>query len=587
MIDYKDNSKYNKTRIFINITVLIILTIFIFSCSYPKDNKYSQIKKMIHDQFPMYVKISSDGNKLLLKNKIGEVFELLISNIHGSEPEVIDRSNFSQLSLTWNPNEEEIIFQEFNYKTKMYDLYKVGIISKKRCLLPLPASNNAIPPLRWSKDGKYLAYIATAGNSNLYVFEYNKNEIKNIFANMNPYSDFQWSGDSTLFFIENPKSPILKQVDIFTNEIREYGLSKYGEVKNFSIKGEKVLFIGREIDKQYFQCYELDLENGDIKRKTEKNYNISSCRYSNNNFMFFYNQNENGINRLYCSDSIINDCISKLEEPQGSLQIDLENMNDLFLNHSSFYYPSELLKFNLKNSEKEILYKPGNSDYLRLEKPDFVEIERENSNLTINGYFWKAENANVRNKTIIYLHGGPFLQSDPLWNIQSKLFNKYGFNVFSINYHGSSGYSDEFANKNNEFDQVLDVVASVKYLKTKFHVKEENIIIVGSSYGGKLALRACDYINNIGGIVLISGVLPEDNGAFQNLRKTKILGFYGEMDPLSLDALNFFKRYNLIRPDVENFMLFKKEGHFFHRSSSWTDVYGKIIESFSELNRKR
>jgi len=557
-----------------------VLVVFIFACSNKKEYKYPQILKLILDQYPMYVKISPDGNKVLLKNRSEENFELLISDIPMSELDTIDSSDFTQLSLTWHPNEKEIIFQELNPKTRKYDLYKVDITSKKRTLVGLPASKNAIPPLKWSKNGTYLSYLVTDEMTVLHIYDYGKKEIIRSFPNASIYSGFQWSGDTTIFFIENPKEPMLKQINIVTGKIAKYDLLKNGEVTNFSVKESKVLYIGREDNMKYFQCYELNMESGDIKKMIGKNFNISSCRYSNNDSIFYYSQNENGIDRLYCSDSSINNSIQDLGEISNCLQIDLEQENKLYFTHQTLCYPPQLLQFDIKNLKQEVIYKPLYAEHLRIEKPDFLEIESEEYNSKIPGYFWKSDSLSVGKKAVIYVHGGPLLQSKPLWDMRTKLLNNKGFSVLSINYHGSSGYTQEFALEKDEFNQVLDIVASVHYIKSNYNIREENIILIGSSYGGKLVLKACDYLNDIGGIVLISGTIT-NNTNLQKLRKIKLYGFYGDMDPLSIEAITFFEKNGLKYPKKGNLILFKNEGHFFHKSSSWASVYGKLIESFS------
>ena len=566
------------------LTQSIILLIFFACISNNNRKECTRVLEMILDQYPMYVKVSPNGNKILLKNRCKETFELLTSDIPVCGFNVINTSHFTQLSLTWHPNGSEVIFQELNPKTRKYALYRVDINSKKRTLIGLPASTNAVPPLRWSKTGKYLAYLATDRLTNLYIYDYKKKEIKNIFPYLSLYSDFQWLGDSIISMIENPKRPILKQINLITNEICEYSLLKFEEVNKFSIIGKNVLFIGREPNNEYFQCYQLNLENSTIKQMTDKNYNVSSCRYTNNGSIFYYNRNENGVNKLYCSDSTINSYIQGSVKSQGNLLINLEQNSELYVAHQSFNYPTELLKFDVTKHIKDVIYSHDLKTHLRLEEPVFLEISRENSKFNIPCYLWKTNIPGFNDKSVIYVHGGPFGQSEPLWNIRAKLLNDYGFNVLSINYHGSSGYSKEFAQEKDELVQVLDIVESIKFLKNKYHVKEENIILLGSSFGGKLVLKAINYFNNIGGVVLISGIITDDID-LQKLKKTKLYGFYGEMDPLSLRAYDFFRGSDLIYHNSENLNFLKKEGHIFHKSSSWASVYCTIIETFSDLNK--
>ena len=119
----------------------------------------------------------------------------------------------------------------------------------------------------------------------------------------------------------------------------------------------------------------------------------------------------------------------------------------------------------------------------------------------------------------------------------------------------------------------------------KYNIDSENIVLIGSSYGGKLVLKASDYIEKLGGIVLISGVVDTNIKNLEKLKKTKIIGFYGKLDPLANKAHIFFKENRLINSESNNLKIYKGEGHFFHRSTTWASIYGSIIEEFSNTKK--
>lgn len=562
--------------------IQLLQLILIFSCIDTIKNEYPQISDMILKQYPMYVNTSPNGTKILLKNRNKESFDLIIKDASLSRFDTIDRSDFTQLSLTWHPNGSVIFFQEFNPETRKYDLYKIDRKSKKRFLIGLPPSRNAISPLRWSKNGRYLAYLSIDIKSELIVYDYDENEIIRSFPNVDSYADFQWSGDSTFLYIRNPKEPILKKINLLTGVDKEISLIKIGETTHdFSIKKSKVLFIGRKYNEEYFQCFELDIKNENIDQKTFGNFNISNCTYSKNSAMFYYSKNENGVNRLYSSDSLLNNYFRNLSKDIGSLDIDMELKNNLFIRNHTFHSPPSSLKIDTKGLRINVEYEPINTLDLKLKKPKFLEIARENTSFIIPSYYWKANYDELDKKTIIYVHGGPYLQEKPLWNIRAKILNDNGFNILSINYHGSSGYSQYFEDEKSITNQILDIIASVNYLKEMYSIDQKNIILVGSSYGGNLVLKASPFLKNIGGIVLISAAIDSNIINIEELKKIKLIGFYGDLDPITIDANNFFKRNNLINKESNNFKVFKNEGHFFHKSMSWTEVYGLIIESYS------
>ena len=103
---------------------------------------------------------------------------------------------------------------------------------------------------------------------------------------------------------------------------------------------------------------------------------------------------------------------------------------------------------------------------------------------------------------------------------------------------------------------------------------------MGSSYGGRIVLNTANYMENLAGIVLISGVvdLYDISNDTSYLEKIKIYGFYGNLDSLSLNAELFFNK--LTPSNSEHFVLFNDEGHEFHMTSTWLCIYKYLIEKY-------
>ena len=530
----------------------------------------------------MYVKISPNIDQALLKNRKNGVFELITAKLPSHKMIKVDSSLFTQLSLTWHPTLPEFIFQELNPKTLWYDLYKIDLEKKERYLIDLPPSKNAIPPIRWSPNGKYLAYLLTRKQTELILFDYENRHILFTFSDVNIYSDFQWSEDSTIYYIKNPKVPVLTRVNIYNKEIDEFNLLDEGTIKKISVRPNKILFVGRKKNDQYYQCYEYDIPNRKSVKLTSQNYNVTDCRYSLSKPIFFYNTNENGLDKLYCSDSLINKYLLDISKDGIGYKVDLEYKDEIYVNETSFTSPPKLSKINLKSLEKTDYYKPYNSEQLVVNKPKFHFIKNHKSELELPCFYWPSKDTTRRtSRTIIYVHGGPFLQSTPLWDMRTWIFNQYNFNVLSINYSGSSGYSKEFAEETNFKKQVFDIFTSIKFLNSEYKINNEDIILMGSSYGGKLVLYANEYLKDIGGVVLISSPVDQEIENFERLKDTKLFAFYGKLDPLSVRAKTYFNDQNLLNSNKFEFSLFENEGHYFHKSSSWADLYGSIINHYS------
>jgi dipeptidyl aminopeptidase/acylaminoacyl peptidase len=91
---------------------------------------------------------------------------------------------------------------------------------------------------------------------------------------------------------------------------------------------------------------------------------------------------------------------------------------------------------------------------------------------------------------IVEIHGGPHGQNGPAFNIKNQIYAAHGYAVLNVNYRGSTGYGQKFAdavfgdqNGNEGQDVLYGVSAAVRrYL----WIDRERMGIEGVSYGGQL-----------------------------------------------------------------------------------------------------
>ncbi|HSZ62052.1 MAG TPA: S9 family peptidase [Terriglobales bacterium] len=98
--------------------------------------------------------------------------------------------------------------------------------------------------------------------------------------------------------------------------------------------------------------------------------------------------------------------------------------------------------------------------------------------------------ANTKHPLIVVIHGGPHGQNGPLFNFKQQVYAAHGYAVLNVNYRGSTGYGQKFADAvfgdqdGNEGQDVLYGVSAAvhRYL----WIDRERMGIEGVSYGGQL-----------------------------------------------------------------------------------------------------
>jgi len=88
------------------------------------------------------------------------------------------------------------------------------------------------------------------------------------------------------------------------------------------------------------------------------------------------------------------------------------------------------------------------------------------------------------------IHGGPHGQNGPAFNFKNQVYAAHGYAVLNVNYRGSTGYSQKFAdavfgdqNGNEGQDVLYGVSAAVRRF---LWIDRERMGIEGVSYGGQL-----------------------------------------------------------------------------------------------------
>ncbi len=95
-----------------------------------------------------------------------------------------------------------------------------------------------------------------------------------------------------------------------------------------------------------------------------------------------------------------------------------------------------------------------------------------------------------RHPLIVEIHGGPHGQQGPDFNGKAQVFASHGYAVLMVNYRGSTGYGQKFADaifKDQDGKEAEDVIAGVDAALKKWPwIDGARMGIEGGSYGGQL-----------------------------------------------------------------------------------------------------
>ena len=112
--------------------------------------------------------------------------------------------------------------------------------------------------------------------------------------------------------------------------------------------------------------------------------------------------------------------------------------------------------------------------------------------LSVEAFFTKPIDVKpgVKYPLIVTIHGGPHGQQGPAFNMKAQVYAAKGYGVLMVNYRGSTGYGQKFADaifNDQDGGEGKDVLAGVDAALAKYPWLDANRLgIEGGSYGGQL-----------------------------------------------------------------------------------------------------
>lgn len=101
-----------------------------------------------------------------------------------------------------------------------------------------------------------------------------------------------------------------------------------------------------------------------------------------------------------------------------------------------------------------------------------------------------GQTATSTHPLIVNIHGGPHGQQGPAFNIQNQVYAARGWATLMVNYRGSTGYGQAWADgvfRDQDGDEAFDVLSGVNAaIRRNPWIDRERLGIEGGSYGGQL-----------------------------------------------------------------------------------------------------
>ena len=449
---------------------------------------------------------SHGGESILMNSDQSGVFNAYALPVSGGEPvQLTDSTDNAIFGESWFPEDNRILYTYDSGGNELNHVVVREVDGSYRDLTP--GENLKASFLGWSDDGKSFYLLTTERNQrNFDVYRYSAADYKRELVFENPgLSVNSISGDERWLALDKPRTSADSDVYIVDLESEDKelvlitqheGNIAYG-VLGFSPDSRNVNFSTDEFG-EFNQAWQYNLESGDRSLLAKAEWDVWYVSDSPGGRYRVTGVNADASTEVTLTDLTTGEDFELPGMPPG----DLGNIRffpddskvTLIVNADNS--PSNIHVVDLEAGVSKQLTNALNPaiDPSHLVSNTVVRYESFDG-LEIPGILYKPRNASPENPApaLVWVHGGPGGQSRTGYSATIQHLVNHGYAVLAANNRGSSGYGKTFFHlddRRHGEEDLQDIVYARRYLESLDWVDDNNVGIIGGSYGGYMVAAA-------------------------------------------------------------------------------------------------
>ena len=620
---------------------LASLFLIFFSCKNVEKEQMSPIQNYSIEQFMDNTRFfgssfSHDESRILVGSNESGIINAYEVQLSDGSRSPLTESKETVRPITYFPNDDRLFFLSDDGGDEIYHLYLRNLDGSIKDLTNKEGARAV--PYGWAHDRKsyYIGYSQRDPKfMDVYEIDLENFELKLIYQNDNAYNFGGISNDKK--YMALGKAITTNDADLFVMDLTTKKMTKVNETQggyspaDFSVDSKYLYYLtddGAEF--QYLMKY--DLTSGERTKVMEDEWDISYAYFSNSG-----KYRVTGINKD--AKTVI-----KIMDTETSEMVDFPDMGDLDISSVSISRSEKLMTFyagSSRSTSNLYLYDMTTKEVRQLTNSlndeinpdDLVDAEvvrfKSFDGLEIPAIYYKPKSATSSNKVaaMVWVHGGPGGQSRVGYRPLVQYLVNHDVAILMVNNRGSSGYGKSFYkmdDRNHGEGDLKDCIAGKNYLAGLDYIDENQLGIIGGSYGGYMVMRALTHAPeefkcgvNIFGVTNWLRTLKSIPPWWESFKTA----LYEEMGDPAVDSVRLYNISPLFHADkitkpvmvlqgakdprvlqVESdeiveavkknnipveYVLFEDEGHGFVKKENQIEAYGKILKFLNKYLKEK
>lgn len=450
---------------------------------------------------------STDGRSILISSDQTGVFNAYALPIAGGDPVPLTNSTTTAtFAISYFPTDDRVLVTTDGGGDELNHVYVRERDGTLRDLTP--GENLKAGFLDWSADGKTFYLTSNArdpASFDVIAYDAETYESRIVFQNDGFFPD-AISGDGR--WLALTKNVSSARTDIYLVDLQagtpprlvtpEQNIS-HG-VYDFTPDNRSLIY-GTDQFGEFTQARRMVLETGDTAPLIEAEWDVSNVAFSPSGRYRVSSLNADGSTEVTITDTTRGRPVSVTGIPGGDVGAVRFNPSEdrIAFTVLSDTSPSDIFTASLSDGVAQRLTTALNPqiDEDVLVEATVVRYPASDGTL-IPSILYRPHGASAENPVpaIVLVHGGPGGQTRRGYNAMVQHLVNHGYAVLGANNRGSSGYGKTFFHmddKRHGQEDLGDIVAGGQWLRDQDWVADDQVAVMGGSYGGYITAAALTF----------------------------------------------------------------------------------------------